>query len=130
MEGWSEIMVMYQQAYTPWTFFFFVPMVFIGAFFLLNLLLAVIQTSYQTTQKRIKEEKRKLKEEQLAMTETAKKKSGKGDDDEDMDVYCREDPNSKNLNIGVMQFFIAQRAVKKLKFFVKQWKVEQEEKAV
>ena len=47
MEGWSEIMVMYQQAYTPWTFFFFVPMVFIGAFFLLNLTLAVIQTKYQ-----------------------------------------------------------------------------------
>ena len=52
------------------------------------------------------------------MTETAKKKSGKGDDEEDMDVYCREDPNSKNLNIGVAQFFIAQRAVKKLKKFM------------
>ena len=42
LEGWSEIMVMYQRTYTVWTFFFFVPMVFIGAFFLLNLTLAVI----------------------------------------------------------------------------------------
>ena len=42
MEGWSEIMVMYQKAYTMWTLFFFVPMVFIGAFFLLNLILALI----------------------------------------------------------------------------------------
>ena len=43
-------MVMYQKAYTQWTFFFFVPMVFIGAFFLLNLNLAVIQTKYSETQ--------------------------------------------------------------------------------
>ena len=42
LEGWSDIMVMYMKAYTPWTFFFFMPMVFIGAFFLLNLTLAVI----------------------------------------------------------------------------------------
>ena len=42
LEGWSEIMVMYQRTFTVWTFFFFVPMVFIGAFFLLNLTLAVI----------------------------------------------------------------------------------------
>lgn len=63
------------------------------------------------------------------MTENAKKKNSKGDDDEDMDVYCREDPNSKNLNIGVAQFFIAQRAIKKLKKFVSQWKEEQEDLA-
>ena len=42
LEGWSVVMVMYMKAYTPWTFFFFMPMVFIGAFFLLNLTLAVI----------------------------------------------------------------------------------------
>lgn len=61
MEGWSEIMVMYQQAYTMWTFFFFVPMVFIGAFFLLNLTLAVIQSQYSTTQAENKAKKLKLK---------------------------------------------------------------------
>lgn len=63
MEGWSEIMVMYQQAYTPWTFFFFVPMVFIGAFFLLNLTLAVIQTTYGQTQNQVKANKARLKAE-------------------------------------------------------------------
>ena len=69
LEGWSEIMVMYQKAYTPFAIFFFVPMVFIGAFFLLNLTLAVIQSSYSETQNRIKGEKAKLKAEQdqLAM---------------------------------------------------------------
>ena len=46
LEGWSDIMVMYQQAYTPLVFFFFVALVFIGNFFFLNLNLAVINSSY------------------------------------------------------------------------------------
>ena len=46
LEGWSDIMVMYQKAYTPFVFFFFVALVFIGAFFFLNLTLAVINSSY------------------------------------------------------------------------------------
>ena len=46
LEGWSEIMVMYQKAYSPIVFFFFVAVVFIGAFFFLNLTLAVINSSY------------------------------------------------------------------------------------
>lgn len=57
-------MVMYQKAYTPWVFFFFVPMVFIGAFFLLNLTLAVINSSYAESQAKIKQGKARLKEEQ------------------------------------------------------------------
>ena len=61
LEGWSEIMVMYQKAYTAWTFFFFVPLVFIGAFFLLNLTLAVIQSQYTLTQAEIKMKKLKDK---------------------------------------------------------------------
>ena len=46
LEGWSDIMVMYQKTYTPLVILFFVPLVFLGAFFLLNLNLAVIQTKY------------------------------------------------------------------------------------
>jgi len=64
MEGWSEIMVMYQIAYTPWVFFFFVPMVFIGAFFLLNLTLAVINSSYSEAQAGIKAAKERVRLEQ------------------------------------------------------------------
>ena len=63
LEGWSEIMVMYQKAYTAWVFFFFVPMVFIGAFFLLNLTLAVINSSYSEAQTRIKAAKEKIRKE-------------------------------------------------------------------
>ena len=64
LEGWSDMMVMYQQAYTPFVFFFFVALVFIGAFFFLNLTLAVINSSYSLAQERIKAQKAKLKAEQ------------------------------------------------------------------
>mgnify|MGYP001127747482 CR=1 FL=1 len=67
LEGWSEIMVMYQIVYSPFTIFFFVPMVFIGAFFLLNLTLAVIQSSYSQTKGDQKAEKERLKQEQFSM---------------------------------------------------------------
>ena len=43
LEGWSAIQIMLQQAFNFFVFMFFIPMVFIGAFFLLNLTLAVIK---------------------------------------------------------------------------------------
>ena len=46
LEGWSDVMVLYQQAYTYYVFLYFVPLVFMGAFFLLNLVLAVINFSF------------------------------------------------------------------------------------
>ena len=54
LEGWSDLMVLYQRVYTYNVFLFFVPLVFIGAFFLLNLTLAVINTSFNDAQERIK----------------------------------------------------------------------------
>jgi hypothetical protein len=44
LEGWSEIMIMLQKAFNFFSFLFFIPLVFIGAFFLLNLTLAVIKS--------------------------------------------------------------------------------------
>ena len=55
LEGWSDMMVLYQKVYTYYVFLFFVPLVFIGAFFLLNLTLAVINTSFNDAQDRIKQ---------------------------------------------------------------------------
>jgi hypothetical protein len=43
LEGWSHIMISIQKAFSPWVIIYFVPLVFIGAFFLLNLTLAVIK---------------------------------------------------------------------------------------
>ena len=49
LEGWSEIMVMYQKVYYYVVFLYFLPLAFIGAFFLLNLTLAVISSKYSET---------------------------------------------------------------------------------
>lgn len=65
LEGWSDIMIMYQQSFSPIAIILFLPMVFIGAFFLINLLLAVINSSFSEThseqQKKIEAQKAKLK---------------------------------------------------------------------
>jgi hypothetical protein len=46
LEGWSVIMQQVAMTYTPLSFIFFIPLVFIGAFFLLNLTLAVIKAKF------------------------------------------------------------------------------------
>ena len=116
LEGWSEIMVFYFKVYTPYVFFFFMPMVFIGAFFLLNLLLAVINSSYSEAQAKIKAAKEKLRQDQeaLAMSAGIKKDNDKGEDDEN-----DEDAAKKSKNISVQAFFVAKRAAYKLKAY---WK--------
>ena len=47
MEGWSEFMVKFEKVYT-WLVgpLFFIPMTYCGGYFLLNLLLAVINSSF------------------------------------------------------------------------------------
>ena len=40
-----------QQSFSPWIFCYFLPLVFIGAFFLLNLTLAVINSKFTEAHK-------------------------------------------------------------------------------
>ncbi|CAI2364628.1 unnamed protein product [Moneuplotes crassus] len=74
LEGWSTVMVMLQLSFNNLAFLFFVPLVFIGAFFLLNLTLAVIKSKFteeHNSRKRgntitgesLEEQERKLKKE-------------------------------------------------------------------
>ena len=51
LEGWSDIMMMVWQAYTPISVIFFLLIVLAGAFFLLNLTLAVINTAFNNANK-------------------------------------------------------------------------------
>jgi hypothetical protein len=51
LEGWSDIQVMYQKTYLYAIWIYFTFMVFIGAFFLMNLTLAVINASFTNSQK-------------------------------------------------------------------------------
>jgi hypothetical protein len=97
LEGWSDIMIMYQQSYNDVAFILFLPMVFIGAFFLINLLLAVINSSFSEThaeqQQKINAQKAKMK---------AKKKVNK---DDDM-AFDESEPINE---IGITQYWIAKR---------------------
>jgi|JI10StandDraft_1071094.scaffolds.fasta_scaffold22793_7 hypothetical protein len=46
LEGWSEMMVMLQKTFNVLSVLYFIPLVFIGAWFLLNLTLAVIKATF------------------------------------------------------------------------------------
>jgi hypothetical protein len=46
LEGWTTLMSATQKSLSPITFVFHIPLVFIGAFFLLNLTLAVIKSKF------------------------------------------------------------------------------------
>jgi hypothetical protein len=46
LEGWTSVMFPTMMVLSPLTFLFFIPLVFIGAFFLLNLTLAVIKSKF------------------------------------------------------------------------------------
>ena len=46
LEGWSGIMYKLFDAFSIYVVFYFIVLVFIGAFFLLNLMLAVIKAKF------------------------------------------------------------------------------------
>jgi hypothetical protein len=46
MEGWSFIMRAIMRVFTPFAAVYFVMIIFIGAFFLMNLTLAIITTKF------------------------------------------------------------------------------------
>lgn len=48
-EGWSDTSVFFQKSYNEYSFLIFFGIVFIGQYFLLNLLLAVITASFSET---------------------------------------------------------------------------------
>lgn len=49
LEGWSNIMLVLQKTFSPYVVFYFIFLIFIGAFFLLNLTLAVIKTEFTSS---------------------------------------------------------------------------------
>lgn len=59
LEGWSVIMYDVQKTFNIMSLFFFIPLVFIGAFFLLNLTLVVIKSKFTEEHENNKESKKK-----------------------------------------------------------------------
>lgn len=104
MEGWSEFMVKYQKTYT-WAVgpAFYIPMAYLGGYFFLNLLLAVINSSFSSSNAI---QQAKL----IAEREKAKKKKKPVLDDDWKDVNDGEPV----MEVGVTEFFIAKRVAKKM----------------
>ena len=59
MEGWSKIMYMNMNAIGDYVCLYFIALIVIGSFFLLNLILAVIMQSFNENDNR---EKNKIKD--------------------------------------------------------------------
>lgn len=66
LEGWTSIMISLQKALSPFVVVYFVPLVFIGAFFLLNLTLAVIKNSFTKVMDSFRESAAEEEDIQLA----------------------------------------------------------------
>merc|ERR1712045_662688 len=52
LEGWVEIMYYVQDGHSFWDWSYFVALIVIGAFFMINLCLVVIATQFSETKKR------------------------------------------------------------------------------
>lgn len=104
MEGWSEFMVKYEKTYT-WLVgpLFFIPMTYLGGYFLLNLLLAVINSSFSSSNA--------VLQAQLRAEIEKNKKRAKPTKDDDWKDITNGDPI---MEIGTTEFFIAKRAAKKM----------------
>ena len=61
LEGWSVIMVQVQKVFNILSYFFFIPLVFIGPFFLLNLTMVVIKSEFTREHDENRKRKRLLK---------------------------------------------------------------------
>jgi hypothetical protein len=79
LEGWSVIMIQVQKAFNIISLVFFIPLVFIGAFFLLNLTLVVIHSKFSDEHEANKEAKKhrnyilkKLTKEEIQMQKETK----------------------------------------------------------
>ena len=46
LEGWTDIMLLLRKAYSEWVILFFVTLVCIGAFFIINITLAVVKSAF------------------------------------------------------------------------------------
>jgi len=76
MEGWSDIQQMLEMSFSKLIPIYFLPLVFIGAFFLLNLTLAVINSKFT-------EAHNVMAAEAAAQAASSFNRDGDGDDDDD-----------------------------------------------
>ncbi|WKY15978.1 hypothetical protein Q1695_001004 [Nippostrongylus brasiliensis] len=78
LEGWTDIMYYVQDAHSFWNWIYFVLLIVIGAFFMINLCLVVIATQFAETKRR--ETERMLQERKRLQSRSPDSISGSGSD--------------------------------------------------
>ena len=81
LEGWVDNMYMLQDGMAPWVVVYFIPLILLGAFFVINLFLAVIFDSFyaaQAEQQIEKEKQIELQKEAGVKERWSKARSGSG----------------------------------------------------
>lgn len=68
LEGWTDIMYYVQDAHSFWDWIYFVLLIVIGSFFMINLCLVVIATQFAETKKR---EMERMRQERARYTSTS-----------------------------------------------------------
>ena len=107
------------MSYSDLAFILFLPIVFLGAFFLLNLTLAVINSSFNRTHKA-------FQEKEAAARELARKNRVKRARSDETERVIGDEPVPE---IGVSEYFIAKRAARKMiEFYKDRLAVRAEEK--
>lgn len=121
LEGWSDTMKAYEMTSGIIIIVFFISSVFIGAFFLLNLTLAVINASFSRMNEKYQKQEQEEKEKKRKLLMSQVKKD---DDDDDVPapVDVEDADYRMNLGLGLSEYFIAKRAVKKMVDFFKRKK--------
>ncbi|CAJ0608714.1 unnamed protein product [Cylicocyclus nassatus] len=76
LEGWTDIMYYVQDAHSFWNWIYFVLLIVIGAFFMINLCLVVIATQFAETKRR--ETERMLQERKRLQSRSPDSISGSG----------------------------------------------------
>ncbi|KAG9510109.1 Voltage-dependent T-type calcium channel subunit alpha-1I, partial [Fragariocoptes setiger] len=68
LEGWSDIMYLLQDSHSFWVWTYFVLLIVIGSFFMINLCLVVIATQFSATKKR---EMERMRQERIKFSSTS-----------------------------------------------------------
>lgn len=68
LEGWSDIMYLLQDSHSFWVWTYFVLLIVIGSFFMINLCLVVIATQFSATKKR---EMERMRQERLRFSSSS-----------------------------------------------------------
>lgn len=68
LEGWSDIMYLLQDSHSFWVWVYFVLLIVIGSFFMINLCLVVIATQFSATKKR---EMERMRQERMKFSSSS-----------------------------------------------------------